>query len=118
MIELSSKHIDAIRSAVEDTGGKQADFAAKVGLAPSYISRYLNGETTRISAMTWRVLSPHIERYLVPDEKELVERARNLLTVPLVKIFEQLNKKNARAVFAYAEDLLEEQNNQPNAGGL
>ncbi len=109
MIELSKEHIAAIREAVKKVGGKQADFAAIVGLSPSYISRYISGETKRISPQTWERLLPQIEKYLEPQPKDLLAKSQNQLTAPMIRIFEDLKPDRARIVFEEADRLLREQ---------
>ncbi|MPN43877.1 hypothetical protein SDC9_191438 [bioreactor metagenome] len=114
MVILTTNHIDALKKAIKEMGGQQNIFAKKVGLQGSYISRYLNVTTKKISSKTWDILRPHIEPYLEPDIDECLANSKSCLTIPLMNIFERLTRENAVKVLFLAEDLLKE---QENAGG-
>ncbi len=69
MIILNDAMRKAISDAVNDTAGGQAELARKTNVFQQNFSRYISGQTTKISERMWQQIYPYLKKYL-PDGYE------------------------------------------------
>lgn len=84
MIILNDAMRKAISDAVNDTAGGQAELARKTNVFQQNFSRYISGQTTKISERMWQQIYPYLKKYL-PDGYEPDGLSASGITVNIQK---------------------------------
>jgi transcriptional regulator with XRE-family HTH domain len=108
-IKIDEKKRSALEKAISSSRGSMARISGATGIPKSQLSKYCSGKTKSISLEVWKAVLPYIETSLELDKDDLLAKSENHLTVPLIKIFEQLDPETASSVFRDAEQCLREQ---------